>query len=618
MIHIYVGDEILDLKPRTVITLSVMTINVTSLQSRYITYSNSFSLPLTNKNLRILGVLNNESSSTQIPYRFTECRIVSGSVNVLVSANIVISNVTRESINVSIYEQVMDFFTSIRGKKLSDILPITSSAWNAAAIDAARLNTSGEVAAILDWGKSGALYQYDYFLPCFYYHTIIRAILEYTGLTLSGNILSDDGFLDLVIPYPGARFEYDERLNDMNSQASIPDSDVSFGVLSGAPVDVTFQQILYGSSYWDGLDKYVVPETGGGVTLQIDVSFRITIDTWGDGANVTVSIAKDGVTVGSSYTLTDPATDSGVQALSYTGEFLPGEEITLLVEGDAPTSDIGVDVKVGTSITITFDTTVNRDLVNWNVLLPEINCEDLLRDFFTRFGVIPKQVENTLVLKTLEEIITDRAGATDWSTKIVRGIPDIDFELAFYAQSNHFDYEDSDDVSIPGLGRGSIVIDNDTVDLEKTIFKSIFGNSRILIVGDYRVASIPVYDASSTGISTFANEPGLRLLTLKDRTIETAITFDATPRTDYKLAYFVDPVVTKDTGWDYFLTNYYPTLTASLQRSKTLVKYFNLTEIDIANFDPQKMVYDGNGYYLASIKNYIPGKITRVELFKIV
>ena len=257
-------------------------------------------------------------------------------------------------------------------------------------------------------------------------------------------------------------------------------------------------------------------------------------------------------------------------------------------------------------------------MVSWSLLLPPILCRDLLSDFFNRFGIIPKQIESTLYLKTIDEIISDRSGSVDWSSKLVN--PDnylIGYETN-YAQANYFSYQKSVDVSDPNLGRGSIDIANTNLDNSLTLFESVFSNSltEVVVVG-YNIAKIVVYDSASTGIDTFAEKPGLRLLTLRDRTTEDAVTFDATPRTDYRVGYFVDPSQTKDTGFEYFIGQHYGGLERSLQKNKIIDKYFLLTDYDISIFDPHLMIWDGNAYYIVNkISNFVSGRVTKVELFK--
>lgn len=616
MTHIYIGNNIADIEPGQSVAITINKLNIGNLSGRTVNFSNTIKAPWTERNCVLFGYSFLEESLTTVPYTIQQGKVIQNGIVIIPQANILIKKTNTKSFELIILEDVYDYFAQVEGLTIKDIRPFSESAWNAAGIDAARLSTDGVVAVILNWGKSGGLYQYDYFLPCFYYHSLIKSILEYTGLTLSGNILTDASFTDLVIPFPGSEFIYPESLGaNVSTLAQRSSTDYTVGITSSTSSLVVWDMIQYGPENWDALTEYEVQRSS---TLTIDVSFRITIDTWGDGTFVTVSIAVNGVSTGTDYTLTNPATDSGTQTLSLTDGFSAGDEISLLLETDAPTLDVGVVVKVGSFMSISFDRAVNRDMVSWNDLLPDVNCKDLLSDFFTRFAIIPKQVGSTLYLKTIEEILLNRADSLDWrNVRVNRNNDEIEFDLS-YAQNNNFNYRDSEFVKDKNLGLGNMQIANSILGNTKDIFTSIFEKCETGFVGGFKLSTVPVYDTTSTGIDTFANEPGLHLLTLKDRTTESAITFNVTPRTDYKIGYFIDPTLSKDSGWQYFLSINYPTLITALQKNKAPIKDYNLSETEIAEYDPHKMVYDGDGYYLVvKIKNFISGKITRVEQFKV-
>jgi hypothetical protein len=185
-----------------------------------------------------------------------------------------------------------------------------------------------------------------------------------------------------------------------------------------------------------------------------------------------------------------------------------------------------------------------------------------------------------------------------------------------YAQANYFLH--NDDAKDKFLGSGSLSIANTTLQTAKDFFTSVFSNVKRWTGTGYEVMSTPAYDSTSTGIDDIKEEPPLMIGTLKARTTEAAITFNATPRTDYKLAYHADASQTKDSSFRYFLSKYYPSLTFALQKNKICKYEYNLNELDIANYDPHKMIFDNGSYYLINkIENFRSGKITKVELFKI-
>lgn len=615
MTEIYIGDNLLDLYPKTVLAVTVQKIEIADLRGRNVNYSNAINAPWTENNARMFGYAYDEQSDTSIPYTQQNCRIIQNGVTLPLTICIIVKS-EKKDFNLTFYEDIFDFFQSVNDQSITDVVPITNSSWEAGGIDTARTNTTGIISAILNWGKSGAIFQLNYFLPCFHYHTFVTGILNSTGLVASGSILTNDDYLDLVIPYYAEDFNYAES-NIIPYFGKVNNSTATnIGMILVATRKVPFDTTEYGTYFDLPSDTYIFDNAVYGTFTAV---IQVNAITWRLATYLRIQIYVNGTPV-ALYQVNFPTTDSGVQTITYTGQFLSGDVVDVRLTTDAAAIPDGADCTVVSGWTFAFapTTDVVRASVNWNNLLPPITCRELLTDFFNRFGIIPKQVGLTLILKTIEEIILDRTNAVNWSGKLVN--PD-NYTITYdsnYAQSNYFGYDKSEDVNDPNLGRGSIDVANTNLDNAKTIYTSLFGNSLTEeVVSGYNVATIPVYDSTSTDIDTFAEKPGLRLLTLKDRTTEAAITFDASARTDYRLAYFVDPSLTKDTGFEYFLSQHYAALERSLQKNKVIEKYFLLTDYDISIFDPHKMIWDGNAYYIVNkIQNFVSGRVTKVVLFK--
>lgn len=695
---LFVGDDIVDLYPSAQLFYTVQRADIGSLSNRSVSFTTAFKAPWTENNERIFGFAKQESSGSTTIYTLRGCRIENNGSAITKDSVLYITKSEDKEFSLQLYETIFDYFLSVNDKNLDDINPIAPSGWRATDIDAARLNTDGIFTALIYWGIS--LYSVDYFLPSFYYHTLITAILEFTGLEIEGDILTDARFTDLVVPF-SSEFEYPETYYKQ--------FDYSIAMSSAYPV--------VGSINAETSFMSWTPAHYGHGTLFVRVSLGGI--SFGSGTALVLYLRKNGVLVATKHMAAPPA--PGVsRELEYTDFFEPGDYYEISVYSNAlvgPGISYTIAATAGaTYLKFTADGVVNRDLVNWNALWPEISCTNLLKEFFNRFGIIPNQVDNRLILKTLEEIVADVPGAVDWSSKLVNvKEKEISFKTE-YAQSNLFRYVNK--TKDPNLGAGSIDIANNTLPLKKNLFDSIFGNSNMLqtlswylatipafdptvtleddeftagrqIVGaddldqtdeghivtliggpynltadlltantrillrntgagtvtivagvgvevpggaftipsgseviiDYRVPAVPDLDKNETysGRIVINEDPGLRILTLKERTIEgDGITFDSVSRNDYKIGYFVDPDLPKDTGFEYFLGQFYPSLTSALQRNKIVTKQYNLTENDIFSYDPHKMVYDGDGYYLINkIVNFYPGKVTKVELFKV-
>jgi hypothetical protein len=599
--HLYIGDELVDLKPDQVIALTVKSIEIGVLQSRYVSYTNTLFALKTENNNTLLGYSNTENSTSIIPYRLNSGKVVQNGIETIPSAAVIVKSSNEKGYALNVYDSLFDYFALIKGLDVTDVQPFANSAWDAAAIDSARTNTSGIVTVVLNWGKSGAIYQVNYFLPCFYYKSLVTSVLQFTGLTLSGDILTDARFTDLVIPYWGTNFAYPNDPYGQNN-AKVEGNTVGNSDLVPTIFDFTFSLTSYGGLLLDFDNDSYNFRRGTQVPMVIDFSTYSSQDINNTIFNANVYV-------------------NGV--LETTIDVNLGTPPSIFLDaGDVVTFTLEVDYSVIPILEITFNTVIDRASVSWNLALSssKLSCDDLIKDFFTRFALIPKISGGTLYLKSIEEIITDRANAIDWSGKIVdTNKQAISFDLS-YAQNNYFEYKTPSSLNEPILGRGIIEVDNTTSNVNQTIYSSFFENCLTDDdnTGAYKVARIEVYDTTSTGIAPVAESPGIKLLTLKSRTTEGAITFNAISRTDYKLGYFVDSQQTKDTGFQYFIDQFYTSLQSSLQRNKVLTKYFNLTEMDIAAYDPHKIIYDGEGYYLINkISNFVPGKITSVELFKI-
>ena len=685
---IYIGDDLLDLDPGTVVTITVQSVNVGDLKTRNVSYTNQLKVKATENNTRIFGFTSTEWSRSAIPYQYNTTKVVQNGIEVLRGVTI-LQKYDGNSFTINIYEQLFDIFAALEGLKIKDINPIPASAWDMFAIDAARTNTSGIISAILQWGHSLVdIYEADFFMPSFFYHTFITEILTHTGLTLSGDILTDARFTDLVIPYPCDTYAEDGSSGTVPAYVAAGTKSESTttsvtpnymgSILAG---DLLFLQVInveptVGSistpSGWTIVSQETFPwgttalfyKTAAGTEVGSETVNRSA----SSGAPSSYMMAQLYQYRDASGTITIDDTDdhsaTGNSTMTWRALTLTGAHRTALaffcdyngVGVSAPTgytdgtrtdsSTLVSNITIGTFTQDDMDSipeaTTTTDalagwstwhigiygtdatvLTTWNDLWPDIEVLEIVKDFFVRFGLIAKQKNGVLYLKTIEEIISDRTNAVDWSGKITKTDKPIDFQTK-YAQTNYFEFNNGD--NDPTLGRGEIPIDNETLKPIDTIFTSIFESvdTNFFTGVGYYSAIMNIYDEESVDNTDIKQSPPFTLCTLRDKSVyDTAITFATTSRSDYKLAYFIDDnqipaLVTKDTGFQYFVDQFYPKYETALQKFKMIEKEFLLNEIDIQQYDSHKIIWDGEGYYLINkIKNFVPGKITKVELFKV-
>jgi len=639
MTVLYVEDTLVDLPKSFVFAQTIQKVPFGDLSVRKVNYTNSVKLPWTQTNRALFGFAFNEKSDTAVPYAKLQCRLVQNGIETIPDGYCFVNSADEKGVSITLFENVLNIFDAIAGLKLIDLNYVEPSAWDAAGIDSARTNTSNMISAVINWGKSGAIYQVNYFLPSFFYAEMVTEILERTGLTLSGDILADARFTDLIVPYGKSIWRYPDSFGQpyvfkvtkaadylqVINNAAGPyrirfDDDSSTGYFQGT------------AAIWDTTNyEAILPDIGAGTnkyaSLQADLDFEFVIDTWNGGAGAQFDIrivfdingvlTYDSITIDTSYTA---GATQNITLGPFNGVFAAADEIYVeFANGNR--DGVQVTVQGGTVNTVfevTAPTTPDRTSVIWNQLMPDILLTDVLRDFTNRFAIVYKQIGQTLYMTTLQDILTDTSGAIDWTTKRVKDKGDvISFASNNYGQSSV--WRNVDRISDPAIGSGTITIPNETLEEEKVIFESVFGNAITALYSNGQKALIPVYGSTSTGIDTFENEPELRILTLRAKeTAEASITFNAIARSDYKVGYYTDVAKTKDTGWAYWLAQFYAQLNTSLQSQKIITRYYLLNEMDIANYDPFKMIHDNGAYYLVNkIVDFVPGRKTKVELFKV-
>jgi hypothetical protein len=677
MTLLYVNDRIVDLKPDQVVAYNLKGIAIGNITSRWANITNRFIATESENNAITFTFSGSEKSTGTAPYRILPSKLVQNGVEFLGSC--IVQNF-KSGYQLLFIDDSFDYFNPLKGKSLSEIMPITDSPWTEEEMDSNRASTSGLISAIVWWGTGVDIFDPNLYLPSFYYHTLVRKVFEFVGLTPSGSILTDTGFTDLIVPFPSATFT---RLNAVD--APIFDSKGAFAATTGGsfnfsyPSNVTAGNLLflhvvsYGlgtitvDASWTSLGSLTYPtmvpvfvsrlyykiadgtETGAENVSRsghagTDVFMGQVYQYQGDqyGVDLNISVEDSDNQNGNAATITWAATSVGggkrtlaafVTNIGGSAPATPSGYSESATDNDGSNNYLDLNTKTDTNsgasttasggsangwITWHVSITNTKQNVDWNQYFNEIKADALLKDFFNRFGILFNISGTTIELKTIQAIISDRAGAVDWSEKLVKSKPELDFSLKDYAQSNMFRYTDSEFVNDYTLGQGSLDIDNDTLKAEQEKYLTFFENSRTENTTGHLVARIPVYDSTSEISDDIVEAPGIKLLTLKSRTSEPAITFDQTARTDYKLGYFLDDALAKDTGFQYFLDTYYSSFTEALQLFKQTSKYFYLTELDVYNFNRLKMIWDGDGYYLIDeIKNYIPGKITKVVLFKV-
>lgn len=621
MILLYIENNLVDLFPGTKIAISLQRNDVLDLSTRYTTFTNQIKIPKTPNNISIIGLQSDKSYSSSV-YSKLECKLVINGYE-CISYGVALINKIDDSINVQIYDNLIDVFDPLKSLNTSDLYTFGSPiAWSDAGADSARNNTTGHIFALGDFGKrAGKIF----LIPLFFYHDIIREILEFIGVESSDintYCNNDTDVTSLVYQKLPSTLEYKESIGEVYNCKYEMGSGFSFGA-GVSDIKIINMDTLVSAgtrNFYDSAnDQYDAVDY-----VRLYVIFTIvsaSIESAGIGEPFLVELVRDRggvitVIASDTYLVTVGPVSLNGNYLDATIELEPGDLVYARFSTDG-----GGGTVFGSFSDCTYEFISTQQVYTQNtnfdyLKASPISAYDFLKDFTVRFGVLYTRSDSgTVRIKRIKEILEERQNAVDWTNKYVN--TDESNYKSKYRKNNYFEY--SNQPILGSIGRGNLEAINSSDMGSYTIYKSPFNGCDSTTYIYTNLCYIPYYDSTSVDLADPKNELPLTLLTIRDKlSFETPYVFDSASRTDYSVAYFVNNSLSKDTGFQYFVDNYYEIFNESINNHKLETRFYNLTEKDIFEYDPFKMIYDNGDYFLINkIENFVPGQITKVELLRI-
>lgn len=653
---IYAGEKIIDLDNKTNIALTFQSINVGNLKSRSANYSNTIKLKKTENNNTIFGLASYDKSQTTVPYRKINIKIIQDGIETFSNAVGILKD-ADEFYSLQIYSGIYDIFSIIGDKTInqldySDIntnglaYPFSAAGWSAARADGVRNTTEGIIAAVIQYGVNVRaivggggtdVYATDnpsedngipFHLPSFFYRTIVERIITQSGYSFSGDVFDDEKYKSLIVTAgnSGSGSTYDpDFYKDRSFKAYTTGGQIIVSTVGNQRVNFDIVSFNGSKQYYDGVNSYV---KSNNEPDNFVLKLRLYLDITVSGGTIYI-----GTTAFTNGELQNRGTGIYELELSVPYGFV-NFGIGVRTYSGSPTVVINGGYLVGDAVPSSEEATVlDPDFVTriYNGLLPKITQKRFLQDFMVRFGLISFEKGNEIIFKNIDDIISDRLNSVDWTMKRDLSVQEsIQFDFIDTAKVNKYSYTVHDDLTDEATGQGIFYIDNENLkDLTEftSIFPSsidqVFNSGNIGVAPDQiisRLARVSVFNEDSllNEDANYVNDPGGRLLLIRSKIAgEPDIIFDSVARSDYKIGYFDDPRF--DTvSWQSFLDDYYSYFLECLQKSKSITRYYRLTSIDFSKANPHTLIYDDGSYYLLSkISNFVPGRITKVELFKV-
>ena len=618
-------------------TLTIQSNDLAELKDRQAEYSQELVLPLTGRNLRILGIPNLSDADTDSPYKFWDCRLFAGE-NQLAGKGAVLSidGITSDGIECQILGAAIGLFDVLNGSPMSD-LSEPSITWSAGGMfepsgDPGILDVlpiTGGVVAFASFfrGKEYPVASLGsrYNLPFIYAQWMAEAILaqhgfswvhnldEYTGserfaLPVVDVQADDDSFVDFDAH--GYSSGYLVGLVGSHSNIPLTTIDGGLGLLTSESVGV--------------YTRYLSPVDA---TIQLRVKFAVPNLVAGDSIRRIVSVVYGEEDI-LAYDFTGAA-DTLDQTLEV--NLVAGSPVAITVYYEVLTD-------VASSRGYTLDVWVS-DFISEKVpyggklhLPRNLGFEtqgDFIKAFIQAHGLfVNVDRSNEIVYTyTAKKIYDNKPYAVDWTHKLSGGQPKMMFDIG-YAQVNSIPMKENSEDEVED--EAEFGVEDSTLEAKKTLFELPFEAGydwarEAKVAGVQvtdQVANIPVFTKGSDEDATEQeNLDASELSTGQPHLVRIGETSRLIKSGEYPYAFKIACKVASHVGAQELVDLFYSELVSGmLSGSKVLTVELNLSALDIERFDPFTPVYlkqHGAFFYVNKISNFVSGQLTTVELIKL-
>ena len=546
MIEIIINDEWVDLSPDTVVALTRQANDVGDIQNRQSDFTNTFSLPKTQKNLRIFDYINNIHSENGFPYTQPTCKILVEGIEIVSSGIVNVDNV-GETIDITILTGNGNFFNIIKDKSIRELdMSSYDLVWTRTNIIIQQENTEGSLWPIMDWGSldetnNAQFLYYRRWLdvrdlrPAIYLFNVVNEIILQAGFSPTMFSSLDDPsryaiYEKLVLAFVSIRPD-SAVLDKLKVKGYMyEDSAVKF---SGSLV--TYLLPLGESSHAISYDPYNLFYNFTGVayrldvkasgTYTIEVSINMYIDAQHDAFEIQVidrwwtkvhieTVAAGGAAhyVQKNFTITKymSAGDGFIIRMEHP---IGTYTYTVTFNGTDAGYEDPYDPSYSCELKVTKAENLNHVGYGWDIPcannLPDISQVELLKFVAQMFcGIyITNPVTKEVDLIPFNEISRNKKSAYDWSDKLSLGNHySMKFSFKNYAQKNWLKYTPLED-DTTGYGDGYFEIPDESLPAEKTVLETPFSPTKMKKFMDLR---------NSCYIPNIVTNSGHRIFTYDD------------------------------------------------------------------------------------------------------
>ena len=609
------------------------------------TFSVEFTIPATNSNRLAFGLPDVLPNDSQIPFRQLNAQYYVDGVDMKIDSCQLIS--VQEGLSVRLYGGITSLIAAIGSKSLRDIdLSAYDHVRNHANIAAALQGTSGYLYPLIDYLNdiSGDNVAMESMYPSMFLHTVMDAMLDDVGYTLTGDLTSDTEYKSVLLPFSSKQSEYSAAfLAALQAKMYLPSALTFEGtaVAGKALFSVLADENDDFDLIWsDPLPKYhalinAVYEFNAYVTIQGTPSSNVTVYLMKQQSGYPVDIptvgtasveviAGDGVFIVDSWSVTgsDFATGTAVIDETVSIGLRKGDRVWLAFSKDAvaATFDDGVSTTFLECTDVTDYGIFYGDTWQMAPNLPDIKQTDLLKWVIKAFSCIAElDTDNKQLILTRFKNVVNNFERDDWSNLLdLTTTPKIEFPKDL-AQVNTIKYADDENITKPEGSDYSFTVDNKNLPPDKVFYEAPFGVTvtvehftgslnvpRIDILSNQLKPRVLVYSA----VVFLSGGINLQLASVTQST-----------ETNVCIPYFIDPSRTFNLGWrTNLIPRYSQEVMQTITKPRILTAMFRLSASVINQLDFRKPVWIDkyNSYfYKVRINQHESGESTEVELLSI-
>ena len=634
MNELYINGQLCDLSNFTRIGLTKQANNIGELQDRQGDFTNTFKLPLTQRNIELIGVSNDVQSNSNIPYQTLIITYLQDGVPIIANGRGVIEGITSTidisvtSGNTSLSDAIGDL---IVGDLFEDETPFT---WNLANVIS---GGSYWTFPLIDWRIDiDTFFDSDTIdvremLPCLPIPKLFEKLEDRIGFKFGGAYINSVDHNSMVLT--PSEFVRSQTLTVNFAKCSVTDFKFfNIPYVAPPPTNVTLLLPIKTDTFSNSEFSFTTNSRFIPATNQVGIlrfsgflqTFRgsqsSNEDAW---IYVTTYIVNHTDSIILSYQQTDvfttqmnigapPNFSIGFQTDEMS--FVAGKEYRVYSQLTLQKFNFQTDLLTTWGQTSKFEFQQTQSIIFGSDIsfrdLFRMKVVDVFKDILNLRCLMLQTDEysNITSLDYLNQITTNEP--LDWTDKLANNIPELSFLFGKYARRNWLRFKNNTNVP-DELGDAYFDVANMNLDAQKDMIKiSHPATEQRSKFNGFNIPKVKALNSTKQW-----QKPDYRLLQVVKQDTDFDVNY-----TDGTTTTAVDTQIpfANFVSGDALISSYYTTIQAILDKSKVIQLPFRLTPLDVQNVDhltPIKVDCFGT-FYLNKIENF-KDEITICELVRL-